>query len=115
VIPSQFRQPGRTTSLRLPDEGSCEEVHTASDFFGAEPMHDTTQIERCRNPQISTHILEGEVFELIRETMIDLQSVSGATRLEFRMKGEIDRAAVRRNAQRRRPAGRRPTYRSGAA
>jgi site-specific DNA recombinase len=33
--------------------------------------HDLTQIERCRNANIGTHILEGKVFELIRETMTD--------------------------------------------
>jgi hypothetical protein len=34
-------------------------------------MHDRTQIERCTNSLISTHILEGHVFEMIRETMLD--------------------------------------------
>jgi site-specific DNA recombinase len=33
--------------------------------------HDLTQIERCRNANIGTHILEGKVFEMIRETMTD--------------------------------------------
>lgn len=36
-----------------------------------ENMHDRTQIERCRNSQIGTHILEGKVFEIIREIMLD--------------------------------------------
>jgi site-specific DNA recombinase len=36
-----------------------------------ENMHDRTQIERCRNSQIGTHILEGQVFETIREIMLD--------------------------------------------
>jgi hypothetical protein len=36
-----------------------------------ENNHDRTQIERCRNSAISTHILEGHVFEMIRKTMID--------------------------------------------
>jgi site-specific DNA recombinase len=36
-----------------------------------ENNHDRTQIERCRNSVISTHILEGHVFEMIRETMLD--------------------------------------------
>jgi hypothetical protein len=34
-------------------------------------MHDRTRIERCRNSEIGTHILEGKVFELIREIMLD--------------------------------------------
>jgi hypothetical protein len=40
-------------------------------------MHDRSRIERCRNPQISTHILEGKVFELIRETMVDHAKLRG--------------------------------------
>ena len=36
-----------------------------------ENMHDRTRIERCRNSEIGTHILEGKVFELIREIMLD--------------------------------------------
>jgi Recombinase zinc beta ribbon domain len=36
-----------------------------------ENNHDRTQIERCTNSAISTHILEGQVFEMIRETMLD--------------------------------------------
>jgi hypothetical protein len=36
-----------------------------------ENNHDRTQIERCRNSEISTHILERHVFEMIRETMLD--------------------------------------------
>jgi site-specific DNA recombinase len=36
-----------------------------------ENMHDRTRIERCRNSEIGTHILEGKAFELIRETMLD--------------------------------------------
>ena len=36
-----------------------------------ENMHDRTRIERCSNSQIGTHILEGRVFEMIRETMLD--------------------------------------------
>ena len=34
-------------------------------------MHDRTQIERCRNSEIGTHILEGKVFEMIRQIMLD--------------------------------------------
>jgi hypothetical protein len=36
-----------------------------------ENNHDRTQIERCTNSMISTHILEGQVFDMIRETMLD--------------------------------------------
>jgi site-specific DNA recombinase len=36
-----------------------------------ENNHDRTQIERCTNSAISTHILERQVFEMIRETMLD--------------------------------------------
>jgi site-specific DNA recombinase len=36
-----------------------------------ENNHDRRQIERCQNSEISTHILEGHVFEMIRETMLD--------------------------------------------
>jgi site-specific DNA recombinase len=36
-----------------------------------ENMHDRTQFERCGNSEIATHMLEGKVFEMIRETMLD--------------------------------------------
>jgi hypothetical protein len=42
-----------------------------------ENMHDRTGIERCRNSEIGTHILEGKVFELIRETMLDPGKLRG--------------------------------------
>jgi hypothetical protein len=42
-----------------------------------ENNHDRTQIERCRNSEISTHILEGHVFEMIRETMLDPAKLRG--------------------------------------
>ena len=42
-----------------------------------ENMHDRTRIERCRNSEIGTHILEGEVFELIREIMLDPGKLRG--------------------------------------
>jgi hypothetical protein len=42
-----------------------------------ENNHDRTQIERCRNSLISTHILEGHVFEMIRETMLDPGKLRG--------------------------------------
>jgi hypothetical protein len=42
-----------------------------------ENNHDRTQIERCTNSMISTHILEGQVFEMIRETMLDPGKLRG--------------------------------------
>ena len=33
--------------------------------------HDLTQINKCRNVNIGTHILEGKVFEMIRDIMIN--------------------------------------------
>jgi hypothetical protein len=40
-------------------------------------MHDRTRIERCRNSEIGTHILEGKAFELIREIMLDPAKLRG--------------------------------------
>ena len=40
-------------------------------------MHDRTQIERCRNSEIGTHILEGKVFEMIRDIMLDPGKLRG--------------------------------------
>jgi hypothetical protein len=42
-----------------------------------ENNHDRTQIERCTNSEISTHILERHVFETIRETMLDPGKLRG--------------------------------------
>ena len=42
-----------------------------------ENMHDRTRIERCRNAEIGTHILEGKVFEIIREIMLDPAKLRG--------------------------------------
>ena len=28
--------------------------------------HDAKLVERCRNPEVATHLLEGKVFEMIR-------------------------------------------------
>jgi hypothetical protein len=39
-------------------------------------MHDRTRIER-RNSEIGTHILEGKVFEMIREIMLDPGKLRG--------------------------------------
>ena len=43
-----------------------------------ENMHDRTRIERCRNAEIGTHILEGKVFEMIREIMLDPGKLRGS-------------------------------------
>jgi hypothetical protein len=40
-------------------------------------MHDRTQIERCHNSEIGTHILEGKIFEMIREIMLDPEKLRG--------------------------------------
>jgi hypothetical protein len=42
-----------------------------------ENMHDRTRIERCRNSEIGTHILEGKVFEMIGEIMLDPGKLRG--------------------------------------
>jgi hypothetical protein len=42
-----------------------------------ENNHDRTQIERCHNSMISTHILEATIFEMIRETMLDPGKLRG--------------------------------------
>jgi hypothetical protein len=36
-----------------------------------EGMHDRSRIKRCRNSTVATHILEGTVFEMIRDVMFD--------------------------------------------
>jgi hypothetical protein len=40
-------------------------------------MHDRTRIERCQNSEIGTHILEGKVFEMIQEIMLDPGKLHG--------------------------------------
>jgi hypothetical protein len=42
-----------------------------------ENMHDRTQIERCRNSEIGTHILEDKVFEMMRQIMLDPGKLRG--------------------------------------
>jgi hypothetical protein len=42
-----------------------------------ENNHDRTAIERCRNSEISTHILEGHVFKMIRQTLLDPGKLRG--------------------------------------
>jgi hypothetical protein len=48
-------------------------------------MHDRTRIERCRNSEIGTHILEGKVFELIRAIMLDPAKLRGCIETGGRM------------------------------
>jgi Recombinase zinc beta ribbon domain len=36
-----------------------------------EGMHDRTRIKRCHNSTVATHILEGKVFDMIRDVMFD--------------------------------------------
>jgi site-specific DNA recombinase len=43
-----------------------------------ENAHDRTQIEHCNNSAIATHILEGQVWEMIRDTMIDPAKLRGS-------------------------------------
>jgi hypothetical protein len=40
-------------------------------------MHDPAKVERCRNSNIGTHILEGKVFDMIRETVVDHARLRG--------------------------------------
>src|SRR5258708_26195858 len=42
-----------------------------------ENMHDRTQIERCHNSEIGTHILEDKVFQMIREIMLEPGKLRG--------------------------------------
>jgi hypothetical protein len=42
-----------------------------------ENMHDRTRIERCRHAEISTHILEGKVLEMIQEIMLHPGNLRG--------------------------------------
>jgi site-specific DNA recombinase len=46
----------------------------------AENNHDRKQIKRCPNSQISTHILESKVLEMIRETMFDPEKLRACIR-----------------------------------
>ncbi len=61
-----------------------------------ENMHDRTRIERCRNSQIGTHILEGKVFEMIREIMLDPAKLRGCVE---NVAGLDDRSAARELAR----------------
>jgi hypothetical protein len=42
-----------------------------------ENAHDRTQVEHCNNSAIATHILEGQVFQMIREVMLDPARLRG--------------------------------------
>ena len=53
-----------------------------------ENMHDRTQIERCRNSEIGTHILEGKLFEMVREIMLDPGKLRGCIDTGGRLDGQ---------------------------
>jgi 3-deoxy-D-arabino-heptulosonate 7-phosphate (DAHP) synthase class II len=59
-------------------------------------MHDRTRIERCRNSEIGTHILEAKVFELIREIMLD----PGKLRGRVHTGGRLDDQSIARELAR---------------
>jgi hypothetical protein len=40
-------------------------------------MHSPALIQRCRNPEIQTHMLEAKVFEMIRDVMLDPLKLRG--------------------------------------
>jgi site-specific DNA recombinase len=61
-----------------------------------ENTHDRSQIERCSNSRIGTHILENKVFEMIRETMLDPAKLRGCIE---GAKGLDDRSAAREFAR----------------
>src|SRR5262249_22004880 len=61
-----------------------------------ENNHDRSQIERCSNSQIGTHILEGKVFEMIRETMLDPVKLRGCIKNDG---GSDDRRIARELAR----------------
>jgi site-specific DNA recombinase len=73
---SSFR---RWQKVALPS-GKVSVYHQAAYRYNRrarENNHDRTQIQRCSNSVISTHILEGKVFEMIRETMLDPAKLRG--------------------------------------
>jgi hypothetical protein len=59
-------------------------------------MHDRTRIERCHNSEIGTHILEGKVFEMIREIMLDPGKLRGC----INSGGELDDRSTARELAR---------------
>jgi hypothetical protein len=60
----RVRRPSGTISVYHRAEYRCNRR-------ARENMRDRNRITRCRNSSISTHILEGKVFEMIREIMLD--------------------------------------------
>jgi hypothetical protein len=38
-------------------------------------QHDRSQVKRCRNSKVSTHIAEGKVLDLIQDVMLDAQKL----------------------------------------
>jgi hypothetical protein len=61
-----------------------------------ENEHDRTQIERCGNSEIGTHILEGKVFELIRGIMLEPGKLRGCINIGG---GLDDRSTARKLAR----------------
>jgi hypothetical protein len=65
-----------------------------------ENVHDRTRIERFSNSRINTHILEGKVFEMIREIVLDPAKlrgcIEGSAKLDDRSTArELARVAAR--------------------
>jgi hypothetical protein len=54
-----------------------------------------SRIERCRNSEIGTHILEGKVFEMIREIMLDPGKLRGCIDTGGRLGRPTHRAGAR--------------------
>ena len=50
--------------------------------------HDAKLVERCRNPEVATHLLEGKVFEMIRETMFDPSKLRACVQAPAKRDGE---------------------------
>lgn len=65
----------------------------------SEGMHDLKRIARCYNSEISTHILENKVFEMIRDTMLDERKLRACVDWAADMDGGNDRKIKRPLAQ----------------
>ncbi len=50
--------------------------------------HDAKLVERCRNPEVATHLLEGTVFEMIQETMFDPSKLRACVQAPVKRDGE---------------------------
>jgi site-specific DNA recombinase len=59
----------------------------------SESAHDRSQIQRCRNPEVSTHLLEEKVFEMIHDTMLDPK------KLDASIEATTEGASYRRKAR----------------